>query len=362
MAAALDNQIELVCGAFSSTAEKSYASGKELFLPENRVYANYEEMILKEKELPETERMDFVSIVTPNHMHFPPAKMALENSFHVICDKPLSFNLKQAIELDSLVKETKLVFALTHNYTGYPMVKQAREMIKNNTIGIIRKVVVEYPQGWLSDFVELTGQKQSLWRTDPEKSGAGGSIGDIGTHAANLAEYISGLEIAEICADLTTFVEGRKLDDDANILLHFNNGAKGIFHCSQVCAGEENALGIKIYGDKGGLEWHQEEPNDLIIKYADKPRQVLRRGNDYLGKAAQSNSRTPFAHPEGFIEAFANVYLAAAAAIADEVSGRKLKKTYDFPTVDDGVYGMAFIETVVKSSNSKSKWTKFPKL
>ena len=263
MAAALDNQIELVCGAFSSTPKKSYASGKELYLPENRVYANFEEMILKEKALPVSERMDFVSIVTPNHMHFPPAKMALENGFHVICDKPLSFNLDQAIELESLVNKTKLVFALTHNYTGYPMVKQARQMIMSNTLGNIRKVVVEYPQGWLSDLVEQTGQKQSLWRTDPEKSGAGGSIGDIGTHAANLAEYISGLEISEICADLTTFVKGRKLDDDVNILLHFNNGAKGIFLCSQVCAGEDPWTRTSVRPPSGA---GQEKTLDAVSK------------------------------------------------------------------------------------------------
>jgi len=358
MAAALDNQIELVCGAFSSTAEKSYASGKDLFLSENRVYANYEEMVLTEKALPVSERMDFVSIVTPNHMHFPPAKMALENGFHVICDKPLSFNLEQAIELESLVNETKLVFALTHNYTGYPMVKQAREMIKRNTLGNIRKVVVEYPQGWLSDLVEQTGQKQSLWRTDPEKSGAGGSIGDIGTHAANLAEYISGLEISEICADLTTFVKGRRLDDDVNILLHFNNGAKGIFHCSQVCAGEENALSIKIYGEKGGLEWHQQEPNSLVYIQKDESKQILRTGVGKLHDAANQHTRLPSGHPEGYLEAFANLYRNFAHAIQHKDDPAKLEKNLDFPSVYEGVRGMLFIEKVIASSKSDQKWTK----
>ena len=358
MAAALDNQIELVCGAFSSTPEKSYASGKELFLPVHRVYANFEEMIFREKELPETERMDFVSIVTPNYMHFAPAKMALENGFHVICDKPLSFNLRQAIELDGMVKETKLVFALTHNYTGYPMVKQAREMIKSNSLGNIRKVVVEYPQGWLSDFVEQTGQKQSLWRTDPEKSGAGGSIGDIGTHAANLAEYISGLEISEICADLTTFVEGRKLDDDANILLHFNNGAKGIFHCSQVCAGEENDLVIKIYGEKGGLEWHQQEPNSLVYIQKDETKQILRTGVGNLHDAANQHTRLPAGHPEGYLEAFANIYRNFAHAIRHKNDPSKLENSLDFPSVYEGIRGMLFIEKVLESSKSDKKWTK----
>jgi len=358
MAAAMDNQIELVCGAFSSTAEKSFASGKELFLPENRVYANYEEMILKEKQLPESERMDFVSIVTPNHMHFPPAKMALENGFHVICDKPLSFNLKQAIELKDIVNQTKQVFALTHNYTGYPMVKQAREMIKNNNLGNIRKVVVEYPQGWLSDFVEQTGQKQSLWRTDPEKSGAGGSIGDIGTHAANLAEYISGLEIAEICADLTTFVEGRQLDDDANILLHFNNGAKGILHCSQVCAGEENALSLKIYGEKGGLEWHQQEPNSLVYIQKDESKQILRTGVGNLFDITNQHTRLPAGHPEGYLEAFANIYRNFAHAIRHKDDPAKLEENLDFPSVYEGIRGMLFIEKVIESSKSDKKWTK----
>lgn len=358
MAAAMDNQIELVCGAFSSTPEKSYASGKELYLPENRVYADYEEMILSEKELPESERMDFVSIVTPNHMHFPPAKMALQNGFHVICDKPLSFNLKQALELRDVVKETKLVFALTHNYTGYPMVKQAREMIKANTLGSIRKVVVAYPQGWLSDFVEQTGQKQSLWRTDPEKSGAGGSIGDIGTHAANLAEYISGLEISEICADLTTFVEGRKLDDDANILLHFNNGAKGILHCSQVCAGEENALSLRVYGEKGGLEWHQQEPNSLVYIQKEAPKQILRTGVGNLHSAANQHTRLPSGHPEGYLEAFANIYRNFAYAIQHKDDPARSENSLDFPSVYEGIRGMLFIEKVIESSKSDKKWTK----
>ena len=287
MAAALDGQIELVCGAFSSNARRSKASGKELYLPSNRVYKNYEEMIKKEKELPEGERMDFVSIVTPNHVHYGPAKMALENGFHVVCDKPLCFNMKEAKTLQKLVKKTGLIFALTHNYTGYPMVKQAKEMIKKGKLGKIRKIVVEYPQGWLSTHLEATEQKQAAWRTDPKRSGAAGSMGDIGTHAENLAEYITGLQITELCADLSIFVKGRLLDDDGNVLLRFDNGAKGVLHASQISAGEENDLNIRIYGEKGGVQWRQMEPNTLVVKWLDKPMEVLRTGVGDLYAAAQ---------------------------------------------------------------------------
>ena len=268
-AATIDGQVELVCGAFSSTPEKSKASGEELYLPPERVYADYKEMILKEKELPEGERMDFVSVVTPNHMHFAPAKMALENGFPVVCDKPLAFTIEEAQELRELVHKTGLPFCITYNYTGYPMVKQAKAMIKEGKLGKIRKVVVEYPQGWLSDRLEDTEQKQASWRTDPSKAGIANCMGDIGTHAANLAEYISGLEITEMCADLTSFVGGRTLEDDGNVLLHFNNGAKGILHASQISVGEENNLNIRIYGETGGLTWHQIEPNTLIYKTPD---------------------------------------------------------------------------------------------
>ena len=278
MAAALDGEIELVCGAFSSSPEKSKASGAALYLPPERVYGNFEEMIKAEKQRPEGDRMDFVAIVTPNHVHFPPAKMALENGFHVVCDKPLSFNLAEAKELAKIVEETGLLFALTHNYTGYPMVKQARAMVQNGELGPIRKVIVAYPQGWLSTALEASGQKQASWRTDPKQSGAAGAMGDIGTHAENLAEYITGLKITELCADLHTFVPGRQLDDDGSILLRFDNGARGLLYATQIAAGEENALHIRVYGEKGGLEWHQMEPNSLITRWLDRPTQILRTG------------------------------------------------------------------------------------
>lgn len=356
MAAAIDGEIELVCGAFSSNPEKSKKSGAELFLPEDRVYGSYEEMILKEKELPEGERMDFVSIVTPNHMHFPPAKLAVEHGFAVICDKPLCFSMEEAFELQKLVKEKNALFALTHNYTGYPMVKQAKAMIAAGELGKIRKIVVEYPQGWLSDFIEASGQKQAAWRTDPTKSGKAGSIGDIGTHAENLAEYITGLKITEMCADLSTFVEGRLLDDDGNILLHFDNGAKGVLHCSQISNGEENALNIRIYGEKGGLEWHQMEPNTLIHK-TQEYQHILRTGKGDLHESSLAHTRIPAGHPEGYLEAFASIYRNFARALRANLSGGDLGPyDLDFPTVDDGVRGMAFVETVVQSSTSDEKW------
>jgi len=360
MAAALDGQIELVCGAFSSTAKKSKASGKDFFLPANRVYGNYEEMIRKEKELPADIRMDFVSIVTPNHVHFAPAKMALENGFHVVCDKPLSFNMKEAKTLQKLVKKTGLLFALTHNYTGYPMVKQARMMVKKGKIGTVRKVVVEYPQGWLSTRLEATDQKQAAWRTDPKRSGAAGAMGDIGTHAENLAEYITGLQIKKLCADLNIFVKGRQLDDDGNVLLEFDNGAKGILFATQIAAGEENNLKIRIYGTKAGLEWSQHEPNSLQVKWLDKPLEILRTGTGYLYAAADEATRIPAGHPEGYLEAFANIYRNFALCLQARLAGKKPKAIHlDFPTVDDGVRGMQFIERVIASSKSKQKWVKF---
>ncbi len=359
MAAALDGQIELVCGAFSSSAEKSKLSGEELFLPANRVYGSYEEMIKAEKKLPEGERMDFVSIVTPNHVHFGPAKMALENGFHVVSDKPLCFNMKEAKKLKKLVKKTGLIFALTHNYTGYPMVKQAKWMIKNGEIGEIRKVVVEYPQGWLSTKLEDSEQKQAAWRTDPKRSGIAGAMGDIGTHAENLAEYMTGLKITELCADLSAFVDGRLLDDDGNVLLRFDNGAKGILHASQIAAGEENDLNIRVYGTKAGLAWRQMEPNTLTVRWLDKPVEVRRTGVGELYPAAVAAARIPGGHPEGYLEAFANIYKNVAMCIQARLEGSKPDEIYtDFPTVKDGVRGMRFIEKVVESSNSNAKWTK----
>jgi len=360
MAAALDGEIELACGAFSSRPEQSKASGAALYLPPERVYANFEEMIKAEKERPEGDRMDFVAIVTPNHMHFPPAKMALQHGFHVVCDKPLSFNLAEAKELQQIVEETGLLFALTHNYTGYPMVKQARAMVQKGELGPIRKIIVAYPQGWLSTALEASGQKQASWRTDPKQSGAAGAMGDIGTHAENLAEYITGLKITALCADLHTFVPKRQLDDDGSILLRFDNGARGLLYATQVAAGEENALHIRVYGEKGGLEWHQMEPNSLIVRWLDRPTQVFRTGVAELSPAAQAAARLPAGHPEGYLEAFANIYKNFAHCLRARLSGEEPEAVYqDFPTVQDGVRGMQFIERVVHSSSSNEKWTIF---
>jgi predicted dehydrogenase len=359
IAANMDGQIELVCGAFSSDPEKSKASGADLFLPPSRSYASFEEMIRAEKALPADQRMDFISIVTPNHMHFPPAKLALENGFHVLSDKPATFDLGEARQLQEIVKKTGLLYGLTHNYTGYPLVKQAREMVHAGALGKIRKVVAEYPQGWLATRLEESGQKQAAWRTDPARSGAAGCVGDIGTHAENLAEYVTGLKIRELAADLTTFVEGRLLDDDANILLRFDNGAKGVLHCSQISVGEENNLNLRVYGEKGGLEWHQKEPNTLLVKWLDKPMEVYRTGNGYLGTAAASATRTPPAHPEGYLEAFANIYRNFASDIRARLEGTTSSDAaLDYPKIEDGVRGMAFIEAVVASGKNNAAWTK----
>lgn len=358
MAANLDGQIELVCGAFSSNAEKSKASGKSLYLNSPRVYGSYTDMIREEKKLPESERMDFVAIVTPNHVHFDPAKLALENGFHVIIDKPLTLTLAEAKQLKKVVDKTGLVLAVTHAYTGYPMVKEARQLVASGKLGKIRKVYVEYPQGWLSQPEEKTNNKQAAWRVDPKRSGLGGATGDIGTHAANLAEYITGNNITEVCAMLNKVVRGRLLDDDAAAFLKFNNDASGVLVATQVAAGQENNLAIRVYGEKGGLEWRQEEPNTLIIRPLNKPREILRTGMSYLSDVAKKATRVPAGHPEGYLEAFANIYLAFARAVKDYRPGKKIDALkYDFPDVEDGVRGMAFIEAMVKSSDSKQKWT-----
>ena len=357
IAANMDGQIELVCGAFSADPEKSKASGADLFLPPERCYGNFEEMI--KGEAGRADRMDFLSIVTPNHVHFPPAKMALENGFHVLSDKPATFDLSEAKQLASLVNKTGLLYGLTHNYTGYPLVKEARELVRTGKLGKLRKIVVEYPQGWLATPIEEAGQKQASWRTDPKRSGAGGCVGDIGTHAENLAEYISGLKIAELAADITSFVEGRALDDDANVLLRFEGGAKGVLHCSQISVGEENNINIRVYGEKGGLEWHQKEPNTMLLKWLDKPMEIYRTANGYLSKAAAAASRTPPAHPEGYLEAFANTYRNFAAHIRAKLDGKEPDPlVLDYPKIADGVRGMAFIEAVVASSKRNAAWTK----
>lgn len=359
-AALMDGEIELVCGAFSASPEKSLKTGKQLYLPKHRIYGSFHEMISCETALPENVRMDFVSIVTPNYLHFPQAKEALENGFHVICDKPMTMNLREAVALGKLVRQTGLVFALTHNYTGYPMVRQAREMVKRGELGILRKVVVEYPQGWLATLLEITGHKQASWRADPARTGAVLTMGDIGTHAENLQEFVTGLKIKEISADLGTLVPGRNLDDDVSILVHYDNGAHGVITASQISTGEENNLRIKVYGEKGGLEWSQMEPNSLKYMRNDQPLQILRAGTNMPGlyEPALRSCRLPGGHPEGFIEAFANIYLGFAAAVRAHLAGKPEKtEKYDFPTVQDGIRGMAFIEKVLESSRNRGKWT-----
>ena len=358
MAANLDGKIELVAGAFSSDPEKSKLSGQDFFIDPERAYGSYEEMAKAESA--REDGIDFVSIVVQNHLHFAVAKCFLDAGINVICDKPLTVDLEQAKELKKIVEDSGLVFALTHNYTGYPMVKEARRMVKDGELGRLLKVVAEYPQGYAVGDVEGEGSGAiSNWRADPKIAGKSNCMGDIGTHAHNLTKYITGLEVDELAAELTAFIPGRELDDDGNCLVRFTDGVKGIIYASQISNGDENNLNIRVYGTKASLEWHQEDPNELIVKYANAPRKTYRRGNDYLGSAAQENSRTPFAHPEGFIEAFANVYLAAAKAISDQIDGNLAPEGgYDFPTVDDGVAGVAFIGACVESSQKNAAWTK----
>ncbi len=360
IAANMDGLIELCCGALSTNPETALESGKMLFLPENRTYLNYEEMIKKESELPENERIHFVTIVTPNFAHFAPAMMALEHGFNVVIEKPMTLTLEEAKQLQQKVEETGLTLCLTHTYSGYPMVKQAKEMVKDGVLGKIRKIIVEYPQGWLSTLSEREGNAQAAWRTDPKKSGKSGCIGDIGTHAAHLAEYISGLKITQICADLNIVVEGRAIDDDGNILLKFDNGANGVLIASQIAAGEENALKIRIYGEKGGLEWFQHEPNTLLVKWLNKPTEIYRAGSGYLGDFAKHNTRTPGGHPEGLLEAFANIYRNFALTLDAKLNNEEpTPQMLDFPNVNDGVRGMALIENAVASSASSQKWHDF---
>jgi predicted dehydrogenase len=363
LAANMDGQIELVCGALSINPTIAQESGEMLYLPKDRIYLTYDEMIVKESALPANQRMDFVTIVTPNFAHFAPAKMALEHGFHVVIEKPITFTLEEAKQLKAIVEETGLTLCLTHTYSGYPMVKQAKAMVAEGALGKIRKIWVEYPQGWLSKLSEKEGNAQAAWRTDPKKSGKSGSMGDIGTHAAHLAEYITGAQITKLCADLNTKVEGRMLDDDGSVLLHFSNGASGVLMASQVAAGEENALKIRVYGEKGGLEWAQMEPNTLIIKWLEAPMQILRAGANYtdcLSSFATSNCRTPGGHPEGYLEAFANIYKNFTATVQAKIDGRTpTKEQLDFPGVEDGIRGMAFIDNVVASAQSNLKWTEY---
>ena len=360
IAARIDDEYELVCGAFSSDAAKSKASGVVLGLPAERVYTSYTELIEKEKQLPEDLRVQVISIVTPNHVHFGPTKMALENGFHVILDKPMTFSLVEARELEAVVKNSGKLFCLTHTYTGYPMVKEAKQLVRSGKIGKVRKVYVEYPQGWLATFLEGADNKQAAWRTDPGKSGIAGAMGDIGTHAFNLAEYITGLQVTQLCADINVVVEGRKLDDDGAVLLKFNNGASGVLTATQIAAGEENNVKIRVYGETGGLEWEQWDANTLKLKYNDKPTEIWRTGSGYVSSFASHNTRTPAGHPEGYLEAFANLYrnfaLSIKAGIADEAAS---PEALDFPGINDGVRGMAFIENVIASGKSDLKWTEF---
>ncbi len=364
-ASRLDGGIELVAGAFDINPRKSKQMGRELLLDRKRVYGTYEQMIAGELKLAEGERIDFVSITTPNNWHFPIARDFLNAGFHVMCEKPMTLNAKEAKALRKLVKKSRRVFGLMHNYTGYPMVKLARDMVRKGDLGKIRKIVVRYPQGWLSTPLERTGQMQAAWRTDPKQSGGAGCMGDIGTHCENLSEYISGLKITQMCADLTIFVKGRRLDDDGNVLLRFNNGARGVLHASQISIGEENNLAIWINGEEKSLEWHQEHPNYLYVRVPNGPVQVWSRGNDYVGTkspAAGRATRLPSGHPEAFFEAFANNYYNFAETVRARITRTKPDPlALDFPNVDDGLRGMLFIETVLASAKSKQKWIAFKK-
>lgn len=360
IAANMDGLIELVCGSFSSDPEKSKQAGESLFLQPSRVYGSYKEMIRREAELPADQRMDFVAIVTPNHVHFEPAQLALENGFHVVLDKPMTFDLAEAKKLQAIAKKSQLYFCLTHTYTGYPMVKEARRQVLSGKFGKVRKIYVEYPQGWLSTFLEGSDQKQASWRTDPKRSGIAGVMGDIGTHAFNLAEYVSGLKTTKICADINIVVEGRKLDDDGGVLLKYDNGASGVLFASQIAAGEENSVKVRVYGEKGSIEWKQEDANSLLVKWLDKPSEVWRAGTGYLSSYARHNTRTPAGHPEGYLEAFANLYRNFALCVTAKIAGESPKEEWlDFPGIEEGVRGMAFIENVIRSGHSEQKWMEF---
>jgi predicted dehydrogenase len=357
-AMALDGDYEMVAGALSSDPKKAKLSGSDLGLEPERNYGTWQEMLEGELKRPEGDRIDLVSIVTPNHVHFPVAHAFADAGIHVVSDKPLVHTSEQASKLRQVVKKRGIVFGVTYNYTGYPMVKQARHMVQSGQLGEIRKVIVEYNQGWLATNLEKSGQKQADWRTDPKRSGAAGAIGDIGSHAENLVHTITGLELSHICADLTAFVPGRKLDDDGNLLMRFSNGAKGVMIASQIQIGGENDIRFRVFGTKGSLEWHQENPNYLQVDMLDAPRQMFTRGNGYLCAAAQKATRLPTGHPEAFLEAFANVYIGVAEAIRAKQAGRKLGELEgDFPTVVDGARGVHFIEKTIESSKGKQKWT-----
>ena len=356
----MDGQVELVAGALSVNPDVALDSGQSLYLDGDRIYTDYKIMLEKEAAMPAAKRLDFITIVTPNFVHFEPAMLALDKGFNVVIEKPITFSLEQAKQLKEKVEATGLSLLLCHTYTGYPMVKQAKQFLKSGALGKIRKVFVEYPQGWLSTFLEKTGQAQASWRTDPKKSGAAGSMGDIGTHAFNIAEYVTGLQVTEMCAQLNIVVEGRMLDDDGAVLLKFDNGVTGVLMATQVAAGEENNIKIRVYGEKGGIEWKQEDANTLLVKWLDKPTEIYRAGSGYLNSFASHNCRTPAGHPEGYLEAFANLYRNFALTLKAKMNNEQPKVEWlDFPSVDEGIRGMAFIENVVKSGKSEEKWTKF---
>lgn len=358
--ALMDGLFELAAGAFSSNPEKSKIRGEELMLDPSRVYASYDEMFEKELELPEDVRIDVVVIVTPNNLHFDPTVKALEAGFHVALDKPLTLNYQEAKDLYHIVKASDKRFLLTHTYSGYPMIKQAKQMIAEGKIGKVWKIYVEYPQGWLYKLLENENNKQAAWRTDPKINGLAGCMGDIGTHAFHLSEYVSGLKMEKLCADLHIKVEGRPIDDDGVVLMNFDNGATGILMASQTDTGLENNLRIRIFGDKGGIEWQQEDNNSLTVRYPNQPAQIYRAGTGYLGSLANENTRTPAGHPEGYIEAFANLYRNFARCIYAERAGETPKPEWeDYPGIEDGIRGMAFIDHVLKSTESDQKWTPF---
>lgn len=356
----MDAQVEIVAGALSINPDIAQDSGRSLFLDEERIYTDYKVMLEKEAAMPADKRIDFVSIVTPNFVHFDPAMMALDKGFNVVIEKPITFSLEQAKQLHEKVKETGLTLLLTHTYTGFPMVKQAKQMLKNGMLGKIRKIYVEYPQGWLSTLKESEGNAQASWRTDPKRSGKAGAMGDIGTHAFNLAEYITGMKVTSLCADLNTLVEGRMLDDDGAVFLKFENGASGVLMATQIAAGEENCIKIRVYGEKGGLDWKQEDANTLLVKWLDKPTEIYRAGTGYVSSYASHNSRTPAGHPEGYLEAFANLYRNFALTVRAKMNGEQPKDEWlDFPGTEEGIRGMAFIENVVASGKSDVKWKEF---
>lgn len=356
----MDGQVELVAGTLSINPDIAVDSGRSLFLDEDRIYTDYKVMLEKEAAMPADKRIDFVSIVTPNFVHFDPAIMALEKGFNVVVEKPITFNLEQAKALQAKVEETGLTLLLCHTYTGYPMVKQAKQLIKGGTLGKVRKVYVEYPQGWLSTLLETEGNAQASWRTDPKKSGKAGCMGDIGTHAFNLAEYVTGLQVTELCSNLNVVVPGRALDDDGAAFLKYDNGATGVLMATQIAAGEENNIKIRVYCEKGGIEWKQEDANTLLVKWLNKPTEIYRTGGGYNSSYAAHNTRVPAGHPEGYLEAFANLYRNFALTVRAKLNGEQPKEEWlDFPSVQEGIRGMAFINNVVESGSSDQKWLPF---